>query len=326
MILQSPVEPIKKKIIHNIAIDLETSGLNFLMDQIMEIGAVVTDDNGKLIDTFQSYVFWEEDQVNYNAEAFVGNGGNYPGNGITYDKVRFAPTINGVIERFAEFLQRYCVGPEKQDGNTEYIGRLVFHNASFDKPFLECDFRAYLEQFSDDELPNPAVHLGYFRRVLDTVSMAYCLLQENTTLSQEKLGKILGNENKQPHSALADAIQLSHNFHSLRNKMIIKANKSFINTHNATHNDLTLVKSPNEGPSIADDGTYQFSDIYARAARLQARVTELEICVAGLEAAIGRVKALHYPQNNGVEMACYECGSPWPCPTILAVSAETSGE
>ena len=200
----STFEACKIPDIYNIFIDIETDGIDFMTGHIMEIAAVVCNPGGKLVDMFHSYVFWDEDEVDYTSEAFVGSSdpdSDYKGNGISYKTIQDASTLYGVIEKFCEFLHTYC---DKNEG------RLVFHNASFDVPFLLKSIRQY--NSGEDKLLSSVVNETYFRRVIDTVSLGFAFISPHRVRSQRVIGELFHNKNTKAHTALADAIQLSNNF------------------------------------------------------------------------------------------------------------------
>ncbi len=94
-----------------IAIDLETTGLDFDKDTIIEIGAVKFQGT-EILDTFQTFVNPERNLSTFIKE-FTG---------ITQEQVNDAPTFDLILNELVAFL-----------GNAPIIG----HNVAFDVRFLE---------------------------------------------------------------------------------------------------------------------------------------------------------------------------------------------
>ena len=95
-----------------VAFDLETTGLSFRTDRIIEIGAVVMRD-GQEIDRFQTFVDPKRPLQRETAEL----------TGITDEMLRGAPLIEEALPKFLEFV-----------GNRV----LVAHNADFDTSFIRA--------------------------------------------------------------------------------------------------------------------------------------------------------------------------------------------
>jgi DNA polymerase-3 subunit epsilon len=97
-----------------VAVDLETTGLIPGVDRIVEIGAVAFRRDGAVEETWSELV---DPGIPMPADAGRVNG-------ITDEMLRSAPTIDGSLPRFLDFLGESCP---------------VAHNASFDAGFLAAD-------------------------------------------------------------------------------------------------------------------------------------------------------------------------------------------
>ena len=99
-----------------IVLDFETTGLSPQHgDRAIEIGAVLIENN-MVIDRFQSLM-----NPGFRISSFIES---YTG--ISNNMVEAAPSCEEVMEQFAEFIGDYS---------------LVAHNASFDRNFLDAEFR-----------------------------------------------------------------------------------------------------------------------------------------------------------------------------------------
>ena len=88
----------ESKPIHYISVDIETEGLDETTDRVLEIGAVVTDESGQLVDMFHTYINYDGD-IDFSREAFVGREGtDYHGNGITAETLETAPFSEVALE------------------------------------------------------------------------------------------------------------------------------------------------------------------------------------------------------------------------------------
>lgn len=94
-----------------VVFDLETTGLNYTSDRIIEIGAIKYDGNHREIDRFSTLVNPEK-EIPASATAI---------NHITNAMVSGAPPMQDVLPQFVKFVGEYPV---------------VAHNASFDISFL----------------------------------------------------------------------------------------------------------------------------------------------------------------------------------------------
>lgn len=108
-----------------IVLDFETTGVSPDQgDRAIEIGAVMLQ-QGRIVDRFQSLMN-PGIRINSFIEAYTG---------ITNQMVSSAPEVEEVMEQFARFI-----------GDTP----LVAHNASFDRRFLDAEFRRIRRQRKND--------------------------------------------------------------------------------------------------------------------------------------------------------------------------------
>lgn len=151
-------------------VDLETTGLDYKLDRILEIGAVRLD-GGRSAGEFHALV---------NPEVPLRES-NIAIHGITPDMVRGCPRIQEVLPRFLEFL-----------GETP----LVAHNAVFDYNFLNHNAQLLLGR----ELSNP---------IVDTSMLAKEVFPREKALSLERLLQLVGKPAEGLHRALNDARALA---------------------------------------------------------------------------------------------------------------------
>lgn len=99
-----------------VILDFETTGLSPNMgDRAIEIGAVLIE-NGKITDRFQELMNPGE-RISGFIESYTG---------ISNAMLKDAPPCAKVMQRFAHFIGEH---------------NLVAHNASFDKRFLDAEFK-----------------------------------------------------------------------------------------------------------------------------------------------------------------------------------------
>jgi DNA polymerase III subunit epsilon len=159
---------------HNLAfIDIETTGLNLIKNEIIEIGCVIT--NPKL-EMLEEFVLKIKPKRIKNADP-VSLKINH------YDKAqwKFAQDIKKVMQIFAEKTQD-CI--------------MVGHNVAFDSGFLEYAFA------------KTGVKNNMHYHKLDTISIAFAKLSENAEVkhfSLRELCKYFDIENENAHTALGDA-------------------------------------------------------------------------------------------------------------------------
>ncbi len=108
-----------------VVLDFETTGISpNLGDRAIEIGAVKLI-NGKIVDSFQQLM-----NPGFRVSSFIES---YTG--ITNDMLRKAPSCDEVMASFHEFIA---------DEN------LIAHNASFDKRFLDAEFKRINRRYSGE--------------------------------------------------------------------------------------------------------------------------------------------------------------------------------
>jgi len=159
---------------HNFAfIDIETTGLNLLKHEIIEIGCVLTTPDLKVIEEFELKIkpehIEEADPIalkvnHYNEEDWES-----------------APTLEKALKIFCKKVKD-CI--------------MVGHNVSFDAGFIE-----YV--FNQNKIKNP---MHYHK--LDTISIAWAKLHNDPDFEHLSLHEMclrFGIKNERAHSALPDA-------------------------------------------------------------------------------------------------------------------------
>ncbi|MEX2052518.1 MAG: 3'-5' exonuclease [Candidatus Paceibacterota bacterium] len=159
---------------HNLAfIDLETTGLNLIHHEIIEIGCVITDPDLNILDEFDLKIK-PENIATADPTALKVN---------HYDPVLWkgALTLASAMEIFTRKVKD-CI--------------MVGQNVAFDFGFLEYAFNKL-------ELPNP---MHYHR--LDTISIAWAKLHKEVDVERFSLREMcerFGIVNEKAHTALSDA-------------------------------------------------------------------------------------------------------------------------
>ena len=182
-----------------IAFDLETTGTVAGVDQIVEIGAIRFVDNE--VDAVFSTLVDPKRSIPAGASAV---------NGITDDMVIGKPTIDTLLESFAEFC-----GDDP----------LVAHNASFDAQFVIADIKKH-------ELPGPR---GI---ILDTLSISRKVFPG---LANYKLGTLVQHlkiPSAEFHRAQADATYCGKLFTELVKRISVNGQVP------AIHNLIALTGKP----------------------------------------------------------------------------------
>ncbi len=146
--------------------DLETTGLDTVNDQIVEISALKVA-GGKIVDEYSTLVN-PGIHIPYQASCI---------NGITDDMVKDAPTVEEAIRGFKLFA-----------GDEVLIGHNIIR---FDMAFITRDVRMYLGKNMDNEL-------------VDTVILSRRLLPELDRHSLEALAAHYNVSYEGAHRALAD--------------------------------------------------------------------------------------------------------------------------
>jgi len=159
---------------HDLAfIDIETTGLNVIEHEIIEVGCVVTDFKLKIKEEFE-FKIKPTNIGNANKTALKIN--HY--NDIDWEN---AYEIKEALKILSKKVKD-CI--------------MVGQNVAFDSGFLEYNFEK-------NELPNT---LHYHK--LDTISIAWAKLHKEKDVlhfSLREMCKRFDIENKNPHSALSDA-------------------------------------------------------------------------------------------------------------------------
>ncbi|HNW71806.1 MAG TPA: 3'-5' exonuclease [Candidatus Paceibacterota bacterium] len=159
---------------HNLAFtDLETTGLNILKHEIIEIGCVITDYKLKVIEEFEIKIK-PENIENADLVALKVNGYND-------EDWKDAMSLKNALHIFSD-KAKDCI--------------MVGQNVAFDSWFLEYNFAKL-------NLKNT---LHYHR--LDTISIAWAKLhkkEEVNHFSLREMCKYFGIKNENPHRALSDA-------------------------------------------------------------------------------------------------------------------------
>jgi len=159
---------------HNFAfVDIETTGLNLLKHEIIEIGCVVADQNLEVVEEFDLKIKPENIEV---------------ADPVSLKINKYDPELWMAAYSLKEALEIFL---EKAGGCI-----MVGHNVAFDSGFLDL-------AFSKCDLPST---LHYHR--LDTVSIAWAKLHREPDLahfSLREMGERFGIKNEKAHTALPDA-------------------------------------------------------------------------------------------------------------------------
>ncbi len=159
---------------HNLAfIDIETTGLDVIKHEIVEIGCVITTPKLKVIEKFEFKIRPERIEDADPIALKINH----------YDEINWvsAHTLEEVMKIFSKKVKD-CI--------------MIGHNVSFDSGFLE-------HAFSKTESKN----LMHYHK-LDTVSITWAKLHRKpsiTHFSLRELCKHFDIKNEHPHSALSDA-------------------------------------------------------------------------------------------------------------------------
>ncbi len=151
-----------------VVVDLETTGLDPIYDDIIEIGAIMVED-GKIIDRYSSLV-----NPGYEISEFVTSL-----TGITNEMLADAPTLEEVLPRFDVFV-----------GTATVLG----HNVNFDVNFLYSAYELVLcKPFKND--------------FIDTMRMSRRLFPNERHHRLFDLLMRFGIDDYEEHRALSDALQ-----------------------------------------------------------------------------------------------------------------------
>jgi DNA polymerase III epsilon subunit family exonuclease len=159
---------------HNFAfIDIETTGLNLLSQEIIEIGCVLATESLEVIEEFELKIKPEHIE---NADTVALRVNHYDPSGW-----KDAQSLKDAMKIFSEKVKN-CI--------------MVGHNVAFDAGFLEFAFNK-----------TKIVNTMHYHK-LDTVSIAWAKMHKNKNMerfSLHELGKYFGIKNKNAHTALSDA-------------------------------------------------------------------------------------------------------------------------
>jgi DNA polymerase-3 subunit alpha (Gram-positive type) len=159
-----------------LAFDLETTGLSPMSDRILEIGAVLV----------------EEEEVTDTFETFIDVGIPVPAHitkltGITGEMIAGSPGVREAVTRFLEF-----------SGDRVILG----HNLQFDYSFMKRNV--------------VNMGLSYERQGLDTLKIARLCLPELESRSLDRLAAYFGIPEEHHHRALDDALTTARLYERLK--------------------------------------------------------------------------------------------------------------
>ena len=163
----NPVAPIKKNTEY-VLFDLETTGLSPYKDEIIEIGAVKVDKDGKITETFTTLV-----KPSKPVSEFVENL-----TGISNEMLADAPSIYTALPKFAAFA-----------GDSILVG----HNVTFDIKFVQQKAKIY----KDIQFLNPYV---------DTLALTRKVYPNLKSYKLQDLIKEFDLKTFAAHRALADVV------------------------------------------------------------------------------------------------------------------------
>ncbi len=167
-----------------VVFDVETTGLNANVDEIIELAAVKIKD-GKILDSYQSYVYTDREITPFIREL----------TGISQKDVNGAPKMDIVLNKFIEFSKGAV---------------LSAHNAGFDMSFIDVASRK--------------LGIDYDPSCVDTLALSRALLVQFKTFKLNTLCKKLHIPLNNHHTALADSTAtaklLIHLFDLAKNQSI----------------------------------------------------------------------------------------------------------
>lgn len=279
------------KTLNYVVIDIETTGLNSELHDIIEIGAVRVVD-GVATDQFHSLVAAEAKRtVPEDIQSLTG---------ITNDMLRDAPPISDVLPRLLQFI-----GDDI----------LVAHNLAFDASFLQqkCEDIGYTLLRADG---------------ICTLSLARILLPTLTSHSLESVAQHYGIEAESTHRGLADALTCVQAFAKLRESALelplillqqleglaglysaataswfsshvplrMQANSDDIGDHREVRDGLLYTAPPmtQSGAAQARDTEMKLADVAARARSLLVNDGPLSQALEGYEARPGQLDMVEH--------------------------------
>lgn len=173
----NPVASINNNVDY-VVFDLETTGLSPFKDEIIEIGAVRVDKDGKIVGTFTTLV-----KPSQPVSEFIQNL-----TGISNKMLSDAPSIYTVLPRFADFV-----------GDSILVG----HNVTFDIAFVQQKAKIYKET----KFLNPYV---------DTLSLTRKVYPNLKSYKLQDLIKEFNLKTYAAHRALADVVATQQLFELLK--------------------------------------------------------------------------------------------------------------
>ena len=173
----NPVASINNNVDY-VVFDLETTGLSPFKDEIIEIGAVRVDKDGKIVGTFTTLV-----KPSQPVSEFIQNL-----TGISNKMLSDAPSIYTVLPRFVDFV-----------GDSILVG----HNVTFDIAFVQQKAKIYKET----KFLNPYV---------DTLSLTRKVYPNLKSYKLQDLIKEFDLKTYAAHRALADVVATQQLFELLK--------------------------------------------------------------------------------------------------------------
>ena len=153
-----------------IVFDIETTGLKYFSDAILEIGAIKYIDNVEA-ERFHTYVKTTKEIPDYITKI----------NGITFSTIKDAPLIRSALKDFIAFIDNYT---------------LIAYNSDFDMSFIQYNCRTKLNRSIENN-------------VIDALPLAIKYLEELPNKKLETVKSHFGL-NVGSHNALDDCIVTNH--------------------------------------------------------------------------------------------------------------------
>lgn len=179
----NPVAQINKNTGY-VVFDLETTGLSPFRDEIIEIGAVKVDKDGKIIETFNTLVKPTKPITKFIQDL----------TGISNEMLENAPSIYTVLPKFADFA-----------GDSVLVG----HNVTFDIAFVQQKAKIY----KDIKLLNPYV---------DTFSLTKKVYPHLKSYKLQDLIIEFDLKTHAAHRALADVVATQQLYELLKQEYLLK--------------------------------------------------------------------------------------------------------